>query len=101
MSGCGGRAAPPRDHRVTANMLAIRYDDEGAVMAQGTVKHFDAETRAGSVLLDDGTEIPLGAEAFDGSGLLTLRFGQRVRFELSGSGTDVHVSSIDVVTMSR
>jgi cold shock CspA family protein len=70
-------------------------------MAQGTVKTFDATTRTGSVLLDDGTEIPLGAGAFDGSGLLTLRFGQRVRFELGGAADQPHITSIDLVTMSR
>lgn len=70
-------------------------------MAQGTVKHFDAQTRAGSVLLDDGTEIPLGVSAFDASGLLLLRPGQRVRFTLEGSDAERHVTTIDVVTMSR
>lgn len=70
-------------------------------MAQGTVKHFDAQTRTGSVLLDDGTTIPLGADVFDRSGLLTLRFGQRVRFDLAGAGDQAHVASIDLVTMSR
>ncbi|MEO6713096.1 MAG: hypothetical protein ABIM89_06670 [Mycobacteriales bacterium] len=69
-------------------------------MPQGTVKHFDPQTRAGSVLLDDGTEIDLNADAFDRSGLLTLRFGQRVRFEV-GAGTQAHLESIDLVTMSR
>jgi cold shock CspA family protein len=82
-------------------MLSVRNLHGGVVMAQGTVKHFDAGTRSGSVLLDDGTEIPLGAEAFDRSGLLMLRFGQRVRFELSGPADEPFVSSIDVVTMSR
>ncbi|MEP7053937.1 MAG: cold-shock protein [Actinomycetota bacterium] len=69
-------------------------------MAQGTVKHFDASTRTGAVLLDDGTEIALGADAFDRSGLLLLRFGQRVRFELTGSDQP-QITSIDLVTMSR
>jgi 2-phospho-L-lactate guanylyltransferase len=70
-------------------------------MAQGTVKHFDAETRSGSVLLDDGTEIPIPAAAFDGSELRELRFGQRVRFELERVGDQEHIRSIGLVTMSR
>ena len=70
-------------------------------MAQGTVKAFDAKTRTGSLLLDDGTELPLGADVFDRSGLLVLRFGQRVRFNLAGAGEQAHVASIDLVTMSR
>ncbi|GIH78669.1 hypothetical protein [Planobispora longispora] len=45
---------------------------------QATVKVFDPETRSGSVFLDDGTEIPFGAEAFDAGPLRLLRSGQRV-----------------------
>jgi cold shock CspA family protein len=67
-------------------------------MGQGTVKEFSAKTRSGSVLLDDGTEIPLPAEAFARSELLDLRFGQRVRFQVDGEG---RIISIGVVTMSR
>jgi len=67
-------------------------------MGQGTVKEFSTETRTGSVLLDDGTEIPLPAEAFARSGLLDLRFGQRVRFQVDGEG---RIASIGIVTMSR
>ncbi|MEW2358204.1 hypothetical protein [Spirillospora sp. NPDC029432] len=45
---------------------------------QGTVRTYDAETRTGSVLLDDGTELPFDAAAFAAGGLRLLRFGQRV-----------------------
>jgi hypothetical protein len=45
---------------------------------QGTVKDFDATDRTGSVLLDDGTELPFDQAAFDAGGLRLLRFGQRV-----------------------
>lgn len=69
-------------------------------MPQGTVKTFDPQSRSGSVLLDDGTELELSADAFDRSGLLALRFGQRVRFDLAG-GQQAHLESIDLVTMSR
>jgi cold shock CspA family protein len=60
---------------------------------QGTVKAFDAETRSGSVLLDDGTELPFDAEAFAAGGLRLLRFGQRVNLALAGD-------RISVVTLS-
>ncbi|MGI5168030.1 hypothetical protein ACQEU3_27150 [Spirillospora sp. CA-253888] len=49
---------------------------------QATVRTYDAETRSGSVLLDDGTELPFDAAAFDAGGLRMLRWGQRVRLEL-------------------
>ena len=70
-------------------------------MGQGTVKAFSAETQAGSVLLDDGTEIALPAEVFARSGLLDLRFGQRVRFKVEGEGDEQRITSIGIVTMSR
>ena len=49
---------------------------------QGTVRTFDTEKRSGSVLLDDGTELPFDAAAFAAGGLRLLRFGQRVNLAL-------------------
>ncbi|MBT2213658.1 MULTISPECIES: hypothetical protein [Actinomadura] len=61
---------------------------------QGTVKAFDAETRTGSVLLDDGTELPFDAGAFAAGGLRLLRFGQRVNLAVDAE------QRITVVTLS-
>jgi hypothetical protein len=47
-----------------------------------TVRDHDVETRAGSVLLDDGTLLRYAAPAFDAGGLRLLRSGQRVRVRL-------------------
>ncbi|RSN59760.1 MULTISPECIES: cold-shock protein [Actinomadura] len=60
---------------------------------QATVRTFDDETRSGSVLLDDGTELPFDAAAFDAGGLRLLRFGQRVNLAL-------HEGRVAVVTLS-
>ncbi|OLT10948.1 hypothetical protein BJF79_25150 [Actinomadura sp. CNU-125] len=60
---------------------------------QGTVRTFDDETRSGSVLLDDGTELPFDAAAFDAGGLRLLRFGQRVNLALQDD-------RVTVVTLS-
>ncbi|MFI0485256.1 cold-shock protein [Actinomadura sp. 9N215] len=60
---------------------------------QGTVKEFDAESRSGSVLLDDGTELPFDADAFAAGGLRLLRFGQRVNLAMAGE-------RVSVVTLS-
>ncbi|MFF4274784.1 hypothetical protein [Streptomyces sp. NPDC001536] len=49
---------------------------------QATAYTYDAESRTGSVLLDDGTPVPFEAPAFDAGGLRLLRPGQRVRIEL-------------------
>lgn len=60
---------------------------------QATVKSYDAGTRTGSVLLDDGNELPFDAAAFDAGGLRLLRFGQRVAIA-------VEDASITAVTLS-
>ncbi|MFG1999289.1 hypothetical protein ACGFNU_09100 [Spirillospora sp. NPDC048911] len=61
---------------------------------QGTVRTYDAGARSGSVLLDDGTELPFDAAAFDAGGLRMLRFGQRVNLALDDTGT------VSVITLS-
>jgi cold shock CspA family protein len=53
---------------------------------QGTVATFEAETGAGTVLLDDGTELAFPPEAFARSGLRLLRLGQRVRLDRDEAG---------------
>jgi hypothetical protein len=51
-----------------------------------TVRRFDLETRGGDVLLDDGSVMVFGADAFDASGLRLLRIGQRVRLRVDAEG---------------
>lgn len=46
---------------------------------QATVRSFVPATRSGTVLLDDGVELPFDAAAFDAGGVRLLRIGQRVR----------------------
>ncbi|MCU7723638.1 cold shock domain-containing protein [Actinoplanes sp. KI2] len=53
---------------------------------QGTVATFDPDKRTGILLLDDGTELGFGAEAFQRSGLRLLRLGQRVVIETEVTG---------------
>ncbi|MQY03101.1 hypothetical protein [Actinomadura macrotermitis] len=60
---------------------------------QATVRTYDGETRTGSVLLDDGSELPFDAAAFAAGGLRMLRFGQRVRLAMDGD-------RITVITLS-
>lgn len=62
---------------------------------QGTVSVFDPDTRSGELLLDDGTPMTFGADAFDLSGLRLLRVGQRLRVE---QGLDGTVEKIALVT---
>ena len=61
---------------------------------QATVRTFDADTRGGSLVLDDGTEVPFDAAAFDAGPLRLLRPGQRVNIRLAGG-------RVTAVTLSK
>jgi hypothetical protein len=63
---------------------------------QATVRTFDAGTRSGTVLLDDGTELPYDAAAFDRGTVRHLRSGQRVRIVVDGAAA--RVVALDLVT---
>ena len=54
---------------------------------QGTVATYDPETHAGTLLLDDGSELAFPPDAFQRSGLRLLRLGQRVTVEAGSDGT--------------
>jgi cold shock CspA family protein len=68
-------------------------------MPQGTVKHFDDESRAGSLLLDDAGEVAIDATSLEGSGLRFLRIGQRVRFDLVEQGGQWTARTLRLVTL--
>jgi cold shock CspA family protein len=53
---------------------------------QGTVSRFHPEDGSGELVTDDGEALNFPGEAFARSGLLRLRPGQRVRFELDPAG---------------
>lgn len=55
-------------------------------MAQGTIKDFDLAGVTGSLLMDDRTEVAIDATSLERSGILTLRLGQRVIFDLAEAG---------------
>lgn len=63
---------------------------------QGTVASYDPQTRSGTLLLDDGTQIGFGTDAFDASGLRLLRLGQRLRIEHDDAGA---VSRVTLPTL--
>ena len=67
-------------------------------MAQGTVKYFDSATKTATIVLDDQTELPVDTETFVSSGLLELRLGQRVRFEIDGSGDGRRVRDLNLIS---
>ncbi|MEV6629135.1 cold-shock protein [Actinoplanes sp. NPDC051470] len=64
---------------------------------QGTIATFHPDAHSGTLLLDDGTELEFGPEAFAASGLRLLRLGQRVVIGVSPAGgvTSVSIPGID------
>lgn len=67
---------------------------------QATVASFDPATRSGTVLLDDGTELPYSDVAFDAGSLRLARVGQRVRIRTAGTGADLHVTFLTLATLT-
>lgn len=65
---------------------------------QATAYTYDAGTRTGSVLLDDGTPVSFDAAAFDAGGLRLLRPGQRVRIETEGPKDGLRVMLVTLQT---
>ena len=65
---------------------------------QATAYTYDAGTRTGSVLLDDGTPVSFDAVAFDAGGLRLLRPGQRVRIETEGPKDGLRVTLVTLQT---
>ena len=65
---------------------------------QATAYTYDAGTRTGSVLLDDGTPVSFDAGAFDAGGLRLLRPGQRVRIETEGPKDGLRVTLVTLQT---
>jgi 2-phospho-L-lactate/phosphoenolpyruvate guanylyltransferase len=69
---------------------------------QGTVRRFDPATGSGSVLLDDGTELPYDDAAFAASGLRLLRLGQRVRIRVDDDGSRiVHLTLVTLPDVTQ
>jgi len=67
---------------------------------QATVRRFDAATRSGTVLLDDGIELAYDADAFDAAGIRLLRLGQRVRIEVEETPTGRRVTFLTIATLT-
>ena len=67
-------------------------------MAQGTIKNYDEAEGAGALLTDDRAEIAIDRTSIEGSGILTLRIGQRVRFEVADEDGRSVARSLRLVT---
>ena len=67
-------------------------------MAQGTIKDWDEETRTGSLLMEDRTEVGIDSTSIEGSNIRTLRLGQRVRFDLAQADGGPIARTLTLVT---
>jgi cold shock CspA family protein len=67
-------------------------------MAQGTIRDYDAEARTGSLLMDDRTEVGIDATSLEGAGIIDLRIGQRVRFDVVDEGGRKIARTLRLVT---
>jgi cold shock CspA family protein len=67
-------------------------------MAQGTIKDFDDRSRSGTLLQDDRSEVRIDAESLEGSGIRTLRVGQRVIYDLADEGGSTVARRLRLVT---
>lgn len=68
-------------------------------MPQGTIRDFDPQTRDGSLLMEDHTEVHIDATSVEGAGILGLRIGQRVRFDLVDEGGRKVARTLRIVTL--
>ena len=67
-------------------------------MAQGTIKDWDEETRTGSLLMEDRTEVGIDSTSIEGSNMRTLRLDQRARFDLTQADSGPIARTLTLVT---
>ena len=67
-------------------------------MEQGTIRDFDEKDRTGTLLTDGRAEVVIDADSLDASGILTLRIGQRVKFETEERDGATVARSLRIVT---
>jgi cold shock CspA family protein len=66
---------------------------------QGTIKDYDEQERTGSLMMEDRTEVAIDAVSLEGSGLRSLRLGQRVRFDLVEESGGKMARNLQIVTL--
>ena len=67
-------------------------------MGQGTIKEYDPREGVGSLLTADRAEVAIDRRSTEGSGIRTLRLGQRVRFEVADEDGRVVARGLRLVT---
>jgi cold shock CspA family protein len=65
---------------------------------QGTIKSYDTDTKTGSLLMDDRTEVAIDDRSIANASLRFLRIGQRVRFEVERGNERSVARGLQLVT---
>jgi cold shock CspA family protein len=65
---------------------------------QGTIKFYDTDTKAGSLLTDDRVEIEIDDRSIGDESVRFLRIGQRVRFEVERGDDRAVARGLHLVT---
>ena len=68
-------------------------------MPQGTIKTYDESSRSGVIMDDQKNEHSFDAESFRQSGVRMFRLGQRVKYQIVGSGERARVRDLTLVTL--
>lgn len=79
-------------------MTAGRNDRREDRVPQGTIRTYDEKERLGDLLMDDRTEVLIDPSSVEGSGIRTLRVGQRVSFDLVEEGGRKLARTLRLVT---
>jgi cold shock CspA family protein len=69
-------------------------------MAQGTIKDYDEDQRTGSLLMEDRSEVAIDPHSIGDPSILTLRIGQRVRFDLEETAGGRVARALRIVTFA-
>src|SRR5690349_3353829 len=69
--------------RARRRWAGARIEQPGVVVAQGTVKWFNAEKGYGFIAVDGGSDVFVHYSAIQSDGYKTLEEGQRVEFEVT------------------
>jgi cold shock CspA family protein len=68
-------------------------------MPQGTIRDFDDDSRTGSLLMEDRTEVRIDPTSIEGAGIRYLRIGQRVKFDLVEESGSKVARTLQLVTL--
>jgi CspA family cold shock protein len=84
-SGVDGspRTGPPQGRERAGDRSGRGIEQPGVVVAQGTVKWFNAEKGFGFIAVDGGSDVFVHYSAIESEGYKSLDEGQRVEFEVT------------------